>query len=63
MTTGQLLWAGLACCIISLSAQLFPTAADAIGVDLGAVWRLFGFGLFLIAIASFMAAIGGRPGR
>ncbi|HNR76300.1 MAG TPA: hypothetical protein PKM48_04170 [Parvularculaceae bacterium] len=63
MTTGQLLWAGLASCIVSLAVQLFPAAADALGVDLGAAWRLFGFGLFLIAIASFMAAIGGRTGR
>ncbi|MEK7266056.1 MAG: hypothetical protein AAB227_08155 [Pseudomonadota bacterium] len=63
MTTGQLLWAGLACCIASLFVQLFPTAAYALGVDLGATWRLFGFGVFLIAIASLMTAVGGKPGR
>lgn len=63
MTTGQLLWAGLACCIVSLSVQLFPAAAYEFGVDPGATWRLFGFGVFLIAIASLMAAAGGRSGR
>ncbi len=63
MTTGQLLWAGIACCIASLCVQLFPAAAYALGVDLGATWRLFGFGVFLIAIASLMTAIGARSGR
>jgi hypothetical protein len=63
MTTGQLLCAGLACCIASLCVQLFPAAAYALGVDLGATWRLFGFGVFLIAIASLMTAIGARSGR
>lgn len=63
MTTGQLLWAGLACCIVALSVQLFPAAAYALGVDPGATWRLFGFGVFLIAIASLIAAVGGRTGR
>lgn len=63
MTTGQLLWAGLACCIVSLCVQLFPAAAYELGVDPGATWRLFGFGVFLIAIASLMAAAGGRSGR
>jgi hypothetical protein len=33
------------------------------GVDLGATWRLFGFGVFLIAMASLMTAAGGRYGR
>lgn len=60
MTTGQLLWAGLACCIISLGAQLFPMIAYNLGVDIGATWRLFGFGLFLIATASLMSAARGR---
>lgn len=63
MTTGQLLWAGLACCIAALLVQLFPAAAYAMGVDLGATWRLFGFGVFLIAMASLMTAAGGRCGR
>lgn len=63
MTTGQLLWAGLVCCIVALCAQLFPFAADAIGVDLGASWRLFAFGIFLIAVASMLSAVGGRSGR
>ncbi len=63
MTTGQLLWAGLACCIAALSVQLFPAAAYSLGVDLDATWRLFGFGLFLIAMASLMTAAGGRSGR
>ncbi|MCB2097160.1 MAG: hypothetical protein AB7F91_08130 [Parvularculaceae bacterium] len=63
MTTGQLLWAGLVCCIASLLVQLFPAAAYALGVDIAATWRLFGFGVFLIAIASLLAALSGRPGR
>ncbi len=63
MTTGQLLWAGLACCIASLCVQLFPAAAYALGVDLGAAWRLFAFGVFLIAVASLMTSLGGRTGR
>ncbi len=60
MTTGQLLWAGLACCIGALAVQLFPAAAYALGVDLGATWRLFGFGVFLIAAAALMTASGAR---
>ena len=63
MTTGQLLWAGLACCIASLCVQLFPAAAYALGVDPGATWRLFGFGVFLIAVASLMTAAGGSRER
>lgn len=63
MTTGQLLWAGLACCIIALSVQLFPEAAYALGVDLAASWRLFGFGVFVIAVAALMTGAGGRCGR
>lgn len=63
MTTGQLLWAGIGCCIASLAVQLFPAAALAFGVDIGATWRLFGFGLFLIAMASLLTAAGGRSGR
>ena len=63
MTTGQLLWAGLACCIASLVVQLFPAMSYALGVDPAATWRLFGFGVFLIGIASLMTAAGGRSGR
>jgi len=60
MTTGQLLGTGLACCVVALSAQLFPDAALAVGVDIGATWRLFGFGVFLIAVAALMGAREGR---
>jgi hypothetical protein len=60
MTTGQLLWAGLACCIAALAAQVFPDAADALGVNLDATWRLFGFGAFLIAAATLANLGGGR---
>ncbi len=63
MTTGQLLWAGVACCIAALIVQLFPEAAYRFGVDLDATWRLFGFGVFLISVATLLAAIGGRTGR
>lgn len=63
MTTGQMLWAGLCCSVASLVIQLFPGAAFALGVDVGATWRLFAFGIFLIAVA-FLAAstAGGRRG-
>lgn len=63
MTTGQLLWAGLACCIVALSVQLFPAGAYALGVDIAASWRLFAFGVFLIAVASMLATLGGKSGR
>lgn len=63
MTTGQLLWAGLFCCIVALAIQLFPAATYALGVDLGASWRLFGFGVFLISVATLLAASGGRRDR
>ena len=62
MTTGHLLGAGLACCLVALAVQLFPGPAFEMGVDLAATWRLFGFGLFLIAIASLTSAAGGRGG-
>lgn len=60
MTTGQLLGAGLACCLFALAVQLFPEAAYSIGVDIAATWRLFGFGVFLIAVASLTAAAARR---
>ncbi len=63
MTTGQLLWAGLACCISALFVQLFPAAALALGVDLSAASRLFAFGVFLIAVASMLEGLGGKTGR
>jgi hypothetical protein len=62
MTTGHLLGAGLACSIVALAVQLFPGPAFEMGVDIAATWRLFGFGLFLIALASLSAAVGGRKG-
>ena len=63
MTTGKLLWTGLICCIASLIAQLFPRIAFEIGVDIGATWRLFGFGVFLIAVATMLAGASGRSGH
>ncbi|MEZ5894898.1 MAG: hypothetical protein R3C40_06475 [Parvularculaceae bacterium] len=62
MTTGQLLWAGLLCCIAALGLQLFPAAAYEIGVDIGATWRVFGFGVFLIAVATLLSAVKGPRG-
>ncbi len=62
MTTGQLLWAGLLCCIAALCLQLFPAAAFEIGVDISATWRVFGFGVFLIAVATLLSAVKGPHG-
>ncbi|MFN0022826.1 MAG: hypothetical protein ACKVS5_02905 [Parvularculaceae bacterium] len=60
MTTGRLLATGLFCCTLALLVQLFPAAAFAIGADVGAAWRLFAFGVFLIAVAALMTAAGGQ---
>ncbi|MEZ5921034.1 MAG: hypothetical protein R3C60_06735 [Parvularculaceae bacterium] len=51
MKPGYLAVTGLICCVIALVIQLFPWLAYSLGVDMAASWRLFGFGLFLIAIS------------
>ncbi|WP_425410120.1 hypothetical protein [Hyphococcus sp.] len=63
MATNNLIWIGLFCCLIALGVQLFPEAAFNMGVDVGASWLIFGFGVFLILIAAFVAASGGGNNR
>jgi hypothetical protein len=63
MDHGKLVWIGLVCCIAALMTQVFPQAAYQLGVDIAAGWRLFGFGLFLIAIAALMTAAGAAGNR
>lgn len=60
MATGHLLTAGLVCCALALMVQLFPMAAFSLGADVTAAWRLFAFGIFLIAVAALMTAAGAR---
>ena len=55
MSAGRLVWVGLFCCILALSAQLFPSLAFQAGADPIATWYLFGFGIFLILMATFIA--------
>lgn len=60
MTTGPLTAAGLFCCTLALIVQLFPNAAFSIGADISAAWRLFAFGVFLIAVAALTTAAASR---
>ncbi len=59
MTINNLVWVGLCCCLAALMIQVFPDAAFRIGVDVGASWRVFGFGVFLIVVSAVMS-IGAR---
>ena len=61
MTFARMGWIGCVCCLGALLLQLFPEAAFRVGVDIGATWRLFAFGFFLIALSSLTSA-GGRRG-
>lgn len=54
--SGALLRTGLVSCLAALFMQIFPTAAAAAEIDLGATWRLFAFGLFLISVGAFVDA-------
>lgn len=56
MATNNLIWIGLFCCLAALTVQMFPEAAFRLGVDVGASWLVFGFGVFLILVAAFVAA-------
>lgn len=51
MAANTLIWVGLTCCLIALAIQVFPGAAFNMGVDVGASWLVFGFGVFLIAVS------------
>ncbi len=62
MATGHLLTAGLFSCALALIVQLFPMAAFSLGADVTAAWRLFAFGVFLIAVAALMTAAATRCG-
>ncbi len=52
MPANALIWVGLICCLTALGIQIFPNAAFQAGVDVGAAWLVFGFGVFLIVIAT-----------
>ena len=54
MNVNKLIWVGLICCLSSLIIQLFPEAAFRMGADANASWLVFGFGVFLILVASFV---------
>jgi len=54
----NLVWIGLLCCLSALGVRIFPAAAFDMGVDIGAAWLLFGFGMFLIVIAALIATAG-----
>ncbi|WDI32375.1 hypothetical protein PUV54_04105 [Hyphococcus flavus] len=56
MATNNLIWIGLFCCLIALAIQLFPDAAFRAGADVNSSWLVFGFGIFLILVAAFVAA-------
>lgn len=59
MTTAHLSWTGVICCLAALALQLFPGFTDAAGVDVDALWRVFAFGLFLLALSALSARRGG----
>jgi hypothetical protein len=58
MTTAHLSWTGIICCLAALVLQLFPGAAYAAGVDIDALWRVFAFGVFLLALSALTARRG-----
>ena len=59
VAANTLIWVGLSCCLIALAIQVFPSAAFQMGADVGASWRVFGFGVFLIA-ASVVLNLSGK---
>ena len=62
MAVNKLIWVGLLCCLGALLIQVFPEAAFRLGADLKASWLMFGFGIFLILIATFAGANGKSGG-
>jgi len=63
MAVNKLIWVGLVCCLAALAIQVFPNAAFRIGVDVGASWLVFGFGVFLILMSALVSLSGGRRRR
>ncbi len=60
MAVNKLIWVGLICCLTALMIQVFPEAAFRMGADVKASWLVFGFGVFLILIATFTGMNGRR---
>lgn len=60
MAFEKLVWVGLVCCLCALAIQVFPNAAMDAGIDSGASWLVFVFGVFLIAIAAIVVRASGR---
>lgn len=60
MTAGQLTWAGFLCCVGALCIQMFPGPAFGLGIDVGASWQLFCFGVFIILVGAMLATAAGR---
>lgn len=54
-----MVWVGITCCVVALALNLFPAAAEGLGVDLGGARPIFAFGVFLI----FASVIGKPPNR
>ncbi|MEX6632408.1 hypothetical protein [Hyphococcus lacteus] len=63
MQGNNLIWIGLFCCLVALAIQVFPNAAFNIGVEIGASWLVFGFGIFLILVGALIATAGRRGPR
>lgn len=55
MASGKIIWTGLLCCLTALGVKLFPEAAYRLGADSEAVWLVFTFGIFLIAMGSIFS--------
>ncbi len=60
MAAEKLIWTGLVCCLAGLTIQVFPNAAFRMGVDVGASWFVFGFGVFLLLISTLISLAGGK---
>ncbi|MEO1135941.1 MAG: hypothetical protein AAFW68_04905 [Pseudomonadota bacterium] len=61
--TNTLIWIGILCCLTALCIQLFPNAAFRLGIDVGASWLVFGFGVFTILVAALAAVPGSQRNR
>lgn len=59
MAAEKLSCVGLVCCLAALLVQVFPGPAFEVGIDVKAAWFLFGFGVFLLLLAS-VSGFGGR---